>query len=75
MDWTCQLEAEYAKKELVELIEIIQCGESTEEEADNQIELLCRSVVDPQAVNYIFQDDLSAEEIADKILGYKPIQL
>lgn len=63
------------RKELIKLIEKIQRGEGTEEEADNDIDFLCRSVADPQAANYIFQEDLSAEEIADKILDYKHIQL
>lgn len=63
------------RQELIELIEKIQRSEGTEEEADDDIDLLCRSVADPQAVNYIFQEDLSAEEIADRIMNYKPIQL
>ena len=63
------------RKELIELIEKIQRSEGTEEEADKDIDLLCNSVADPQAANYIFQEDLTAEEIADKILDYKPIQL
>lgn len=63
------------RKELIELIEKIQRSEGTEEEADNDIDTLCNSVTDPQAANYIFQENLSAEEIADKILDYKPIQL
>jgi hypothetical protein len=63
------------RKELIELIEKIQRSEGTEEEADNDIDVLCNSVADPQAANYIFQEDLSAEEIADRILDYKPIQL
>ncbi|MFP1787661.1 hypothetical protein ACLEDP_17270 [Lonsdalea quercina] len=63
------------RKELVELIEKIQRSEGAEEEVDNDIDLLCRSVADPQAENYIFQEDLDADEIADKIMDYKPIQL
>lgn len=63
------------KNELVELIEKIQRSEGTEEEADNDIELLRRSVIDPQAVDYIFYDDLTAEEIAEKIMNYKPVLL
>ena len=63
------------KQELIQLIKKIQCSEGTEKEADSNIDLLCRSVQDPQAVNYIYQEDLNAEEIAEKILSYKPIQL
>ena len=60
---------------LIELIRKIQHSEGTEEEADNDIDLLCRSVADPQASNYIYYEELSAEEIADKIINYKQIQL
>lgn len=63
------------RNELVALIEKIQRSAGTEQEADSDIDLLCRSVADPQAVNYIFQDDLSAQAIADKIIGYQPIHL
>ncbi|CAH3520616.1 MULTISPECIES: bacteriocin immunity protein [Enterobacter] len=63
------------RQELIELIKKIQRSEGTEEEADNDIDLLCRSVEDPQAANYIYYEELSAEEIADKIINYKPIQL
>lgn len=63
------------RKELIELIEKIKCSEGTEEEANNDIDVLYNNVADPQAINYIFQEDLSAEEIADIILDYKPIQL
>lgn len=63
------------KQELIELIEKIQRSEGTEAEADDDIEWLCHRVADPQAANYIFQENLSAEQIADKILDYTPIQL
>ena len=63
------------RQELIELIKKIQRSEGTEEEADNNIDLLCRSVADPQEANYIYYEELSAEEIADKIINYKPIQL
>lgn len=63
------------KQKLIELIEKIQCCECTQEEADHDINFLCSSVTDPQAASYIFQEDLNAEEIANKILDYKPIQL
>lgn len=64
------------KGKLIELIKKIQRSEGNEEDADNDIELLCNSVNDPQAVNYIFYDDnLSAEDIAEKILSYKTINL
>lgn len=63
------------RQELIELIKKIQCSDGTEEEADYDIDLLCKSVTDPQAADYIYYEELSVEEIADKIINYKPIQL
>ncbi|MGG7523001.1 hypothetical protein ACQ3G4_16655 [bacterium BS0013] len=63
------------RQELIELIKKIKRSEGTEEDADNDIDLLCSSVADPQAANYIYYEEVSAEEIADKIINYKPIQL
>lgn len=63
------------RQELIELIKKIQRSEGTEEEADSDIDFLCNNVMDPHAANYIFHENLSAEQIADKILDYKPIQL
>lgn len=63
------------KYELIELIKKIQLSEDSEEESDNNIALLCHSVLDLNAADYIFYDDLNAEEIAEKILNYQPIKL
>ncbi|ABE34666.1 hypothetical protein DR64_6599 [Paraburkholderia xenovorans LB400] len=51
---------------------------SSEEEADLDIDMLTKNTIDPYAMEYIFQkeyEDLSSEEIVDKILSYKSIQL
>ena len=51
---------------------------SSENEAEIDIDFLTRNSIDPYAMDYIFQkeyEDLSPEEIVDKILSYKPIQL
>ncbi|ALL64727.1 hypothetical protein K788_00011750 [Paraburkholderia caribensis MBA4] len=51
---------------------------SSEEDADLDIDMLTKNTIDPYAMDYIFQkeyEDLSSEEIVDKILSYKPIQL
>ena len=37
--------------------------------------LLEKGVLDPYVTDYIFYDDLTPEEIADKALAYKPIEL
>nr|WP_300660224.1 hypothetical protein [uncultured Acetatifactor sp.] len=39
------------------------------------IDRLERGVLDPQISDYVFWSDMTAEEIADKALGYKPIEL
>ena len=36
---------------------------------------LKRGVTDPHITDYIFFDDLTPEEVADKALSYKPIML
>lgn len=65
-----------SKDEIVDLInEITNCGNRSEEEVDALIEKLEQGVLDPQISDYIFWDDISPEEIADKVLGYKPIEL
>jgi hypothetical protein len=64
-----------SRDELIKLILKIQRNEGTEEEADADIELLVNSVLDPEAVDYIFQHEWTAEFIADKIISYAPIVL
>lgn len=39
------------------------------------LELLKKNVPDPRISNYIFYDELTPEQIVDKALSYKPIQL
>ncbi len=51
---------------------------TSDEEAENDIEILNKNVLDPYAMDYIFQkeyEDMSLEEVVDKILSYRPIQL
>ncbi|WP_175676368.1 hypothetical protein [Burkholderia ambifaria] len=51
---------------------------SSAEEAESDIEILNNNVMDPYAMDYIFQkeyEDMSLEEVVDKILSYKPMQL
>ncbi|MBE6875583.1 MAG: hypothetical protein E7496_02475 [Ruminococcus sp.] len=47
----------------------------TEEESDNALEKLENGVMNPNISDYIFWDELTPEEIADKALSYKPILL
>lgn len=64
------------KREIVDLIEqITDCENNSEEDIDKLIEKLEQGVLDPQISDYIFWSDMTAEQIADKALGYKPIEL
>ena len=63
------------KKELIDLIEQIKSFEGTEEEEDILLEKLQNLVLDPEISDYIYWTDMSSEEIADKVLTYKPIIL
>ena len=65
-----------SKHEIINLIdEITKCGNKSEEEIDGLIEKLEQGVLDPQISDYIFWSEMSPEEIADKALRYKPIEL
>ena len=64
------------KEEIVDLInKISDVHNHTEAEIDDLIKKLKDGTTDPQITNYIFYDELTAEEIADKALAYKPICL
>ena len=63
------------RKELIDLIEQIKNFEGTEEEEDILLEKLQNLVLDPEISDYIYWTDMSSEEIADKVLNYKPIIL
>jgi len=76
------------REELIELgYKIVNC-EGTEEEIDMMYDLFSRNVPHPDGANLFFypenynarRDDLSqynptVEEVVDKALSYKPIQL
>ena len=64
------------RDELIELVVTIKSvGDRTEEEIDQLIDQLERNVPHPEVSDLIYYDDLTAEEIVDKALSYKPIQL
>ncbi|WP_175702847.1 hypothetical protein [Burkholderia ambifaria] len=51
---------------------------SSDEEAESDIEILNNNVMDPYAMDCIFQKEyeaMSLEEVVDKILSYKSMQL
>lgn len=67
------------RKDLIELVEKIRNAEGgSEMENDEMIDIFLDHVPDPNAANYIFDlefEDLSAAEIVDRALAYKPFTL
>jgi hypothetical protein len=64
--------------ELIQLVKRISVAEGTEEELDTMLNTFMANVPDPNAADYIFQkeyEDLTAEEIVDIVLSYKPFML
>ncbi len=65
-----------SRKEVVNLIEEIRrCENKSEEDIDRLIEKLERGTIDPRVSDYIFWSEMTPEEIVDKALKYKPIEL
>lgn len=65
------------KEELVELVRKIVGALGTEEEIDGWISVLEESVPHPEVSDLIFYPDkeMTPEEIIEKALSYRPIQL
>ena len=64
------------REELVEITkQIINVGNKTEEEIDQLLNVLEKNVPDPEVSDLIYFNELSPEQIVDKALSYKPIQL
>lgn len=64
------------RENIIDIVTRLQkCDYTTEEEMDKAIEELKKGVIDPNISDYIFWDELTPEEIADKALSYKPILL
>ncbi|WP_299611417.1 bacteriocin immunity protein [uncultured Aquimarina sp.] len=64
------------RRELIELVkEIINVENKTEKEIDRLLEILEQNVPDPEVSDLIYYDELTPEQIVDKALSYKPIQL
>ncbi|ATA68395.1 hypothetical protein CGC48_06995 [Capnocytophaga cynodegmi] len=60
---------------MISLIQKIRTENLSETEEDAILEELEKGVLDPDISDYIYWSELSAEEIADKVLNYKPIIL
>lgn len=64
------------REELIALIkEIMDVKGKTEKQLDNLINTLERNVPHPAPSDLIYWENLSPEEVVDKALSYKPIQL
>ena len=68
---------ELSKDELVTLVQRLMDGEGEEWELAIWLDMIQSSVIDPKIGDYIFWSDeeLTAREIIDKALAYKPLQL
>lgn len=65
-----------SKEQIIDLInQILDIENHSEEEINRLVEKLESGVIDPNISDYIFWDDLTPEQIADKALSYKPICL
>ncbi|MFE5321528.1 bacteriocin immunity protein [Paenibacillus sp. NPDC056579] len=66
-----------SKEELIELVRKIMNVEGSEEEIDNMIDLLKYSVPHPEVSDLIYwnENELTAEQVVEQALSYKPIQL
>ncbi|GIM48581.1 hypothetical protein [Capnocytophaga stomatis] len=63
------------REKIIDLIQKVRTENLTETEEDTILEELEKGVLDPNISDYIYWSELSAEEIADKALNYKPITL
>lgn len=64
------------REELIALVkEIVNVENKTEKEIDKLLEILQQNVPDPEVSNLIYYNELAPEEIVDKALSYKAINL
>ena len=67
------------REELIELARKIRFAEGdSEREMDQNIDLFLNNVPDPNATKYFYSKEfegMTLEQIVDKALSYKPIQL
>ncbi|WP_164251410.1 hypothetical protein [Streptomyces sp. S4.7] len=65
------------REELISLVSRIMSGGDPEEVGEQLMVRLARNLIDPQVSDYIFYSapPLSAEEVVDKALAYRPIAL
>ncbi|MFC8825698.1 hypothetical protein ACFT9I_10115 [Streptomyces sp. NPDC057137] len=66
-----------SREELISLVDRIISAEDSEEVGDELVMRLQENVLDPEVITYIFYSTpkLTAEEVVDKALAYRPIAL
>jgi hypothetical protein len=69
--------SQLSKADLIRLVEEIIQADGTEAEIDARIKLLRKNMVFPRVTDLIYyhEPELTAEEVIEKALAYKPIQL
>ena len=72
-----QMDADANRKELVVLVERLMSGEGAEREVDDILLELKSKVIHPRVIDLIYycNEEMTAEQIVDKMLEYKPILL
>jgi hypothetical protein len=65
------------RAQLVGLVKRIMSADGTEEQIDELVDTLRKNVLDPNVTDLIFhtRPELTAEEVVDRALAYKPIAL
>lgn len=63
------------RDDLIILIIKIKNNEGGSFDIEKNIDCLLNTFLDPNALDYIFYDDLEVEIIADRIMAYKPVIL
>jgi len=62
-----------SKDDLLILVrKIMAGGYSSEKEANHDIDILCENSLDPYVTDHIFYNELTPEEVVEKIIAYKP---
>lgn len=66
-----------SRDEMIRLVERLRRGEGDEEEGEKWLEMLKRSTGCPHISDLIFypEEEMTAEQIVDKALAYRPIAL
>lgn len=65
-----------SREQIIDLInQILDVENHSEEEINSFVDKLKSGVIDPNISDYIFWDNLTPKQIADKALSYKPICL